>query len=67
MITDITGPNLDLLCVWQSDAIPFCKNYAKLYFDANSWDWIQNKRDWIEGGEIFGALFSKKLPNQTLP
>ena len=28
------GPNLDLLCVLQSDAAPFCGNYAKLYFDA---------------------------------
>ena len=28
------GPNLDLLCVWQSGAAPFCKNYTKLYFDA---------------------------------
>ena len=28
------GPNLDLLCVRQSDATPFCENYAKLYFDA---------------------------------
>ena len=27
------GPNLDLLCVRQSDAAPFCENYAKLYFD----------------------------------
>ena len=28
------GPNLDLLCVWQSDAAPFCVNHTKLYFDA---------------------------------
>ena len=28
----ITGPNLDLLCIWQSDTAPFCENYAKLYF-----------------------------------
>ena len=27
------GPNLDLLCIQQSDAVPFCENYAKLYFD----------------------------------
>ena len=25
---------LDLLCVRQLDAAPFCENYAKLYFDA---------------------------------
>ena len=29
-----SGPNLYLLCVWQSDAAPFSKNYAKLCFDA---------------------------------
>ena len=29
-----TGPNLDLLCIQLSNAAPFCKNYAKLYFDA---------------------------------
>ena len=28
------GPNLDLLCVQQLDATPFCENYAKPYFDA---------------------------------
>ena len=28
------SPNLDLLCVQQSDATPLCENYAKLYFDA---------------------------------
>ena len=28
------GHNLDLSCVRQSDAAPFCKNYAKLYFEA---------------------------------
>ena len=27
-------PNLDLLCIWQSDTALFCENYAKLYFDA---------------------------------
>ena len=30
----IAGPNLDLLCVQQSDAVPFYENYAKLNFDA---------------------------------
>ena len=25
----IPGPNLDLLCIWQSDTAPFCENYAK--------------------------------------
>ena len=27
---------LDLCCVRLSNAAPFCKNYAKLYFDAKS-------------------------------
>ena len=31
---DHRGLNLDLLCVRQSDAAPFCENYTKLYFDA---------------------------------
>ena len=30
----VPGPNLDLLCIQQSDAAPFCEDYAKLYFDA---------------------------------
>ena len=30
----MTGPNLDFLCVQQSDAAPFTENYTKLYFDA---------------------------------
>ena len=29
-----SSPNLDLLCVQQSDVASFCENYAKLYFDA---------------------------------
>ena len=28
-----SGPNLDLVYIWQSDAAPFCENYAKLQFD----------------------------------
>ena len=50
--------NLDLLCVRQLDAAPFCENYAKLYFDAK-----HLKRDWIGGGAIFSAFFfQKKCP-----
>ena len=30
----MTGPNLDLLCVQQSEAASFCENYEKLYFNA---------------------------------
>ena len=29
----LAGLNLDLLCVQQSDAALFCKNYANLYYD----------------------------------
>ena len=32
----VLGLNLDLLCIQQSDAIPCCENYAKLYFDTKS-------------------------------
>ena len=28
------SPNLDLLCVRQSNVALICENYAKLYFDA---------------------------------
>ena len=34
ILDTLSGPNLDLLCVQQSGAAPFCENYAKLYFDA---------------------------------
>ena len=30
----LSGLNLDLLCIQQLNAVPFCKNCAKLYFDA---------------------------------
>lgn len=30
----ISGPNLDLSCILQSDVAPFCKSYAKFFFDA---------------------------------
>ena len=50
-----TSPNLDFLCLRQSEAALFCENYAKLYFDA------KQKRDWVGGGKIFGALFLKKV------
>ena len=33
-ILDYLGPNLDLLCIQQSDTAPFCENYAKIYLDA---------------------------------
>ena len=34
LILTISCPNLNLLCVRQSNAASFCENYAKLYFDA---------------------------------
>ena len=52
-----TDPNLDLLCVRQSDTGCFCKNYAKLYFDTKHLEKRLNK-----GGEIFGGLFWEKVP-----
>ena len=30
----MSGPNLDLLCIWQLGDVSFRENYAKLYFDA---------------------------------
>ena len=47
---------LDLSCAGQSNTAPFCKNYAKLYFDAKHLEKGLNR-----GGEIFGTLFSKKV------
>ena len=40
-----SGPNLDLLCIWQSNAAPFCEIYAKLYFDAKHLEKELN-REW---------------------
>ena len=37
------------------ECCPFCKNYAKLYFDAKHLEKGFNK-----GGELFDAYFSKK-------
>ena len=33
MLDAPSGPNLDLSCVQQSGASPFCENHANLYFD----------------------------------
>ena len=41
-----TGPNVDLLCLWQSDAAPFCENYAKLYFDVKHLEKGLNRGWW---------------------
>ena len=45
-----------LYCIQLSNTAPFCKNYTKLYFDAKHLEKGLNRR-----GEIFGALFSKKV------
>ena len=37
------GLNLDLLCVRQSETVPFCENYAKFYFDAKNLEKGLNK------------------------
>ena len=51
-----SGPYLHLLCVRQSDAAPFCENYAKLYFDAKQ---LENRLN-IGGCKTFVAFFLKK-------
>ena len=53
----LTGHNLDLYCVLLSNATPFCKNYTKLYFDAEPY-----KRDWIGGMKVLVPFFRKKVP-----
>ena len=62
------GPNVDLLCVRQSDAAPFCENYAKLYFDVKHLEKELNRG----GGKIFcGHSLKTKCPfwpeYRTLP
>ena len=51
-----TGHILELYCVRRSNAAPFCKNYAKVYFDAKHLQKGLNGGE--QGGvEIFGVLF----------
>ena len=38
------GPDLDLLCVRQSDTAPFCENYEKLYFNGKHIEKELNRR-----------------------
>ena len=52
---DHRGVNLDLLCVRQSDAAPFCENYTKLYFDAKHLEKKTNR-----GGKLLVPFLSKK-------
>ena len=51
-------PNLDLLCVWQSDTTNFCEKYAKPYFDAKHLEKGLN-RWWLN---FWCPFFQKKLP-----
>ena len=72
-LTDNSGHILDLCCIRLSNAAPFWENYTKLYFDEKHLEKGLNR----DGGEIFGALFSKKChffiknalsgQHQTLP
>ena len=48
----MTGPNLDLLCVWKLDDALFCEIMQHFILMQNTQKW-----DWIKGGEIFGAFF----------
>ena len=52
----LPGHILDLYCVRLSNTAPFCKNYAKLYFDAKHLEKGLNR----DG--IFEALFFEKCP-----
>ena len=54
---NLTGPNLDLLCVQQSNAAPFCENYAKLYFDVKHLEKGLNR--WCETFDVFFFLKKK--------
>ena len=49
------GPNLEILCIQQSDSALSCENYAKLYFDAKHVGKALNR-----GGEIFDAHIFKR-------
>ena len=55
-----SGPNLDLLWVRQSDAVPFLKTTQSFILIQNT-----QKRCKIGGGEICGALFFKNCPFWT--
>ena len=61
MLDAPSGPNLDLLCVQQLGAAPFCENYAKLYFNSKHFEKGLNK-----GAEIFGSLFFKKKKKKNV-
>ena len=53
MPRNLPDPDLDFLCIQQSNTAPFCENYAKLFLCKTL------KKDGIEAGEIFGTLFGQ--------
>ena len=56
----LTGHILDLYCFRLSNAAPFCKNYAKLYFDAKHLGKGLNRG---AGLKFLGPFFQKnKMP-----
>ena len=57
----LSGPNLDLLCIWQSDTAPFCENYAKLYFDAKHLEKGLNRGSWNVWFPFFKTLFLSNI------
>ena len=56
--TLIPGPNLDFLWIWQSKAVPFCENSAKLYFVAKHLGKGLNTGCW----SFWVPFFCKKVP-----
>ena len=62
-----SGPNLDLFCVQQLNAAPFCENYAKLYFEVKHLEKELKRECWDFWGLFFftkSALFGQY---RTLP
>ena len=43
LLSCLASPNLDLLCIWQSDAAPLFENYAELYFDTKHLEKVLNR------------------------
>ena len=56
------GQILDLYCIWLSNAAPFCKNYAKLYFDPKRFEMGLNG----VVVEFLGPFFHKNVPFLTI-
>ena len=55
----LPGHILDLYCVRLSNTAPFCKNYAKLYFDAKHLEKGLNRDGIFEAFFLKSALFHK--------